>query len=514
MPSDVDVVVSEWRVGCRQIAAEHIEFWRIDYAGGNTDLPACCPTLSTRSPKLRSACCQLHPPMAPAYTWQDEPMPGDTVAFADLVTADLVLDCVYEGGKLGHAGDDAIGKLLPVGNQGGFRFKGSVTQGTVRLVVLYTSGAEVDWPDHIEPTTGDFTYYGDNRKPGKDLHQTPRGGNELLRRIFAASRAGDVDRRSVPPVFLFERVSGRDVRFRGLLAPGSDRLTSDEELVAIWRTTRDLRFQNYRSHFTVLKTPRVSRVWINQILAGDPLGPACPPEWRRWVRSRIYQALVAPRNTIVRSKEEQLPKPEDMELVRTVHKHFASDAVNFENFAADMWMQSDPHVTSIEVTRPSRDGGRDAIGEYRIGPKDDPVRLQFALEAKCYNPDGGGAGVKQVMRLISRIRHRQFGVFVTTAFIHKQAYEEVREDEHPVVFLSGRDIVSLLRRMGMTDPQSVASYLIEKYPVGTHGATTTVDVAVTDPSLVIEFAGGQEVEDIASATGGETPFSAGTQSSM
>jgi hypothetical protein len=425
------------------------------------------------------------------------------VPFGELATADLVLDRLYEGGKLGHAGDDAIGKLLPVGNQGGFRFKGSVVQGTVRLVVLYTSGAEVDWPDRIEPTTGDFTYYGDNRKPGKDLHDTSRGGNELLRRIFSASRAGDAERQSVPPIFLFERVSGRDVRFRGLLAPGSDRLNSDEELVAIWRTTRDLRFQNYRSHFTVLKTPCVTRAWIDQILAGDPLGPACPPEWRRWVKSRIYQALVAPRNTIVRSKEEQLPKPEDMDLVRTVHSHFATDPVGFEGFAAEMWVQSDPHVTSIEVTRPSRDGGRDAIGEYRLGPVEDPVRLEFALEAKCYDPDGGGVGVKQVMRLISRIRHRQFGVFVTTAFIHKQAYEEVRQDEHPVVFLAGRDVANLLKRMGMSDAQAVGSYLTEKYPVSTAAADVHLDVVVTDPSLVIEVATGVQFGDDANAADSE-----------
>lgn len=275
----------------------------------------------------------------------------------------------------------------------------------------------------------------------------------------------------------------RDVRFRGLLAPGSDRLTSDEELVAIWRTTRDLRFQNYRSHFTVLKTPRVTRAWIDQILAGDPLGSACPPEWRRWVKSRIYQALVAPRNTVVRTKEEQLPKPSEIDLIRAVHKHFIADPIGFESFAADMWMQSDPHVTAIEVTRASRDGGRDAIGEYRLGPEADPVRLQFALEAKCYDPDGGGVGVKLVMRLISRIRNRQFGVFVTTAFIHKQAYEEVREDEHPIVFLSGRDIVNMFRRMGMTDSATVAAYLAEKYPVAAAGRTTTADLAFEDPVI-------------------------------
>lgn len=392
-------------------------------------------------------------------------MAEESVPYADLARADLVLDRRYTGGTRGNAGDDALGKLLPVGNQGGFRFAGSVAKRSVRLVVLYTSGAEIDWPDHIDPTTGDFTYYGDNRKPGRDLHDTPRGGNALLRQMFEASRAGVSERYRVPPVFLFERVAGRDVRFRGLLAPGSPRLTSEEELVAVWRTTQHLRFQNYRSHFTVLRTPRVTRAWIDEILQGNPLGPSCPPEWWAWVKGRIYRALEAPRNVSVRSKDEQLPDPQDRWMLRAVHRHFAVDPVQFENFAAEMWVQSDPQVASIEVTRASRDGGRDALGEYRLGPAADPVRLSFALEAKCYDPDGGGVGVRLVSRLISRIKHRQFGVFVTTAFIAQQAYQEVREDEHPVVFLCGRDIAALLKRMGLGEPQALADYLQLTFPV-------------------------------------------------
>ena len=47
-------------------------------------------------------------------------------------------------------------------------------------------------------------------------------------------------------------------------------MTSEEELVAIWRTTRDHRFQNYRAHFTILNEAVVSRAWIDQILAALP----------------------------------------------------------------------------------------------------------------------------------------------------------------------------------------------------------------------------------------------------
>ena len=410
----------------------------------------------------------------------------DPVAFADLVSADLVLDRTYLSGSSRNFGDDPIFRLLPVGNQGGFRVAGSIVKGTVKLVVLFTSGVEIDWPDEIDPSTGDFTYYGDNRHPGRELHNTPRGGNRLLREIFAASRESAARRLTVPPILLFQSAGNRrDVMFRGLLAPGSPRLSSDEELVAIWRTTQDSRFQNYRSHFTVLKTPVVTREWITQILAGNTLGSACPGEWRTWVQGRIYQALEAPRNLVVRSKAQQLPKPEDAWMMRMVHQHFSPNQVAFENFAAEVWLRSDPHVASVEVTRPSRDGGRDAIGEYRLGPGVDPVRLQFALEAKCYDPDGGGLGVKMVSRLISRIKHREFGVFVTTAYIGDQPYREVREDGHPIVFLVGRDLVEILKKMGMVTPSALKTYLDAQYPIASP-ETLTYDVAYPSEPFGVE----------------------------
>jgi hypothetical protein len=89
-----------------------------------------------------------------------------------------------------------------------------------------------------------------------------------------------------------------------------------------------------------------------------------------------------------------------------------------------------------------------------------------------------------VSRLISRIKHREFGVFVTTAFIAQQAYQEVREDEHPVVFLSGRDIATVLKRMGMTDPQALGTYLVLKFP-GSKSIDPRADLAVPDADIVI-----------------------------
>ena len=55
----------------------------------------------------------------------------------------------------------------------------------MKLAVLYTTGEEPDWPDALDPYTGAFTYYGDNRRPGRALEDTPNRGNLLLSRVFA-----------------------------------------------------------------------------------------------------------------------------------------------------------------------------------------------------------------------------------------------------------------------------------------------------------------------------------------
>ena len=117
----------------------------------------------------------------------------------------------------------------------------------------------------------------------------------------------------------------------------------------------------------------------------------------------------------------------------------------------------------IDVTRPWRDGGRDAVGDYLLGPRSDPVAVEFALEAKCYAA-GNGVGVRETSRLISRLRHRQFGVLVTTSHLDAQAYREIREDGHPVVIVAGRDLTDILKASGVDSPAAIRRHLHDNYP--------------------------------------------------
>ena len=44
----------------------------------------------------------------------------------------------------------------------------------------------------------------------------------------------------------------------------------------MWRSQHGLRFQNYRARFTILDMATVTRAWITNILAGNPLSAHCP----------------------------------------------------------------------------------------------------------------------------------------------------------------------------------------------------------------------------------------------
>ena len=394
--------------------------------------------------------------------------------YESLPEANLVVDAVYEGSPGGHLSGEALSRFLPgVGNQGGFRPSGLGKD--KRFVALYTSGEDQDWPDHLDPTTGRFLYFGDNKRPGHELHSTQRNGNRMLRQIFDLLHCIPAQRHRIPPLFVFERfrtpVSARSFQFKGLAVPGFPGVPATEDLVAIWKTSEGQRFQNYRALFTVLDVAQIQRAWVEDLVSDKSPSPHAPKAWLDWVQTGTYKVLAAERTTVVRPQESQLPDtPQRVSILSTVWDHFKTDPYAFEAFSARIFQLLDPRVTIDEVTRRVRDGGRDAVGRYSMGLDSDPVYAEFSLEAKCYRPPINGmrpnrVGVKDVSRLISRIRHRQFGVFVTTSVVGSQVYEEVRRDGHPIIFICGGDIVRILTTTGWNTPVKVQEMLHHDFPV-------------------------------------------------
>jgi len=388
-----------------------------------------------------------------------------TIHFENLEGATLYVDALYKGGVAGNAGDDPISKLIGTGNQGGFRYVGPVDEG-IKLCVLYSSLTELDWPDRLDPDTGRFIYYGDNRRPGHELHDTRRKGNEILRQAFNNYHSGN--RHLVPPFFIFTKgPEGRDVFFRGLAVPGAMGLTGQEDLVAVWKSITGQRFQNYRSIFTILDESVISPLWITDIRNGNRITSNTPTTWLEWVEGGVYNALVAPRVRAYRTKDEQLPSESiAKQLISQIISYFKDHPRGeyaFEECAAEIALLMDANITDYDLTRPWRDGGRDVLGKYRIGHNENSIVVEFALEAKCKYPESG-SGIRETSRLISRLRHRQFGIFLTTSYVSEQAYKEILEDKHPVIIISGIDIATIMLDAGYTTPSALLSWLRERFP--------------------------------------------------
>ena len=404
------------------------------------------------------------------------------IPFEELARADLIVDAIYESSHDGQLSGEPISKLLPgMGNMGGFRSAGRGDD--KKLVVLFSTGEDKDWPDSLDVNTGQFVYFGDNKTPGHELHDTQKGGNKLLRLLFERLHDPDNARDKIPPILIFKKYptenGARSVQFKGLAVPGSPNASFIDDLVAIWKTTNGQRFQNYRSVFTVLDVAKLNRAWLSDILSGNNSHDHPPLVWREWNESGQYQALTSNPTTIIRSDSEQLPDtPLKRQILAAIWQHFNSDnetekkrrALIFEQFSARLFQMHDQRVIVDEITRGAVDGGRDAFGRYLLGLDDDPVYAEFSLEAKCYRPgiDGMTAntiGVKETARLISRIRHREFGILVTTSVVARQAYEEVRSDRHPIIFICGKDIVEILMKTGYNTVSLVQQFLSNEFSV-------------------------------------------------
>ena len=386
--------------------------------------------------------------------------------FDQLTTAPLVVDAIYEGGKVGNLKSEVISKVLSVKNDkgeilkvhttGGFRYRGKLPNPLV--VALTSNSSEPAWPDSINPFTGQLTYFGDNRSPG-ELHETHLGGNQILADSFARFGDGKKARQSLPVFFYFTKWSGFSQQFRGLVVPSGVGVTSDDQLSAIWRTKNGARFQNYRAIFTVLNIPEISRQWISDLMLGKDKLANAPENYKRWVATGKYEPLVSENVVQIRTKQEQLPQDAaGLKLVEHIHLRFENKPYDFEPVALALWRLLSKLPMDAEVTRKAVDGGRDAFGVVRVGPTSDPLKLDFALEAKCYGINNS-VGVKETSRLISRLRRHHFGVLVTTSFIGKQAYEEIREDRHPVVLMTGADISKVLQANGYDNVNKLDHWL-------------------------------------------------------
>ena len=176
-----------------------------------------------------------------------------------------------------------------------------------------------------------------------------------------------------------------------------------------------------------------------------------PKAWKKFIKEgrNGIVPLKAPNIHRIPSKMNQLQSDnEGLSCLQLIRSHYQDFPAGFEACATSIVSKMDSNFVDFSLTRPWRDGGRDAVGYYSITTgitTNQPLKIDCALEAKCYNPNNA-VGVKQMSRLISRIRYRQFGIMVTTSYVDAQAYKEVVEDGHPILIVTATDIAAILRR--------------------------------------------------------------------
>lgn len=370
----------------------------------------------------------------------------------------LYVDAIYKADPTKkNISAEVLSKLLGVKNQGGFRYLGKTE--TPNLVVLFTSGEDIYWRDELDSTLGLLLYYGDNKVPGTDLHKTNLHGNEILKYIFELATFDDIEKRKkIPPVFVFKKAGGRDVKFLGLAVPGIKGKPSKDWLTAVWGSNKKGdRFQNYKSFFTILDTSSgndietgfgINLAWLNDIEVGKAYESVyAPKEWKKYISKGNYSPLFARAEKNTKNKQEQLPETtEKIKMLDLIHDFFIEKdhGYGFEAFAADLVQYMDSAVVDVIVTRPYKDGGIDAEGKYKIfSNTENAIYVDFYLQAKCYSIDNS-IGVKDTSRLISRIKNRQFGIMFTTSYVNNQAYKELLNDGHPVVLITGKSIIDYI----------------------------------------------------------------------
>lgn len=394
----------------------------------------------------------------------------------------LYVDAVYKANPdIKNLGAEVLSKLMGVGVQGGFRYVGSSK--CPKYIVLFTTGENIYWRDELDVYSGVFVYYGDQRKEGP-ITDTKLRGNFVLEKTFHRAFSTSLEKRSeIPPIFVFQKAEGRDVKFLGLAVPGVSGKPQKEWLTAVWGVDENgTRFLNYKSFFTILNTVTrtkdnscddgINLAWLTDIESGNALQSKYVPEvWKRYIEKGHFEPLVAdPVVDTKISEAEQLPPKDSVKfhMLESIHRYFIDidGGYAFEKFANYIVKQWDHNVDVVDTTASHKDGGFDGIGTYIIFKNtNQSCSFKFFVQAKCYDPNKVTVGVDDTKRLISRIKNRQFGILVTTSKIAPQAYKEIIADGHPVVFITGKNIVDLIEyNLDIRTVEELENWLKNNFP--------------------------------------------------
>ena len=127
------------------------------------------------------------------------------------------------------------------------------------------------------------------------------------------------------------------------------------------------RFLNYESYFTILDTGTepITQDWLKSLIDDHENNLRYAPlVWKNFIakgRNGI-QALKAPRIHQVPSKNAQMDCDREGKMcIEIIYNHYKENPFGFEACATELIKNMDTNFVKFELTRPWRDGGRDAL---------------------------------------------------------------------------------------------------------------------------------------------------------
>jgi len=311
-------------------------------------------------------------------------------------------------------------------------------------IVLLTDGLSGHsirnpWEDSLDLNAGRIIYWGD-AKWHESLALDEFVGNKALRAGFDAALVGE--RRLIPPILHFSKERTGYVRFNGLCVI--------ERLELSWFEDNGRPVRNYRVHLGILDEEYVDVEWLHRRAQAVDVGQLehdGPQAWQHYQAGTLDRLQVwAPQ---IRSRDDQMPSPNSADD-RILAQLQLLDPYIFERAVVSMFRDVDV-VHRIDQTRLSRDGGFDFHGVMTL-PAPLHYEISFRGEVKRHK---ASIGPKDVSRLVARLGRGEYGLFVTTSYYTTQAQEEVLQDAYPTRLFAGRDVVNIMRTLGIATSDQI-----------------------------------------------------------
>ena len=327
------------------------------------------------------------------------------------------------GGIRGLSKGDLSGKISGIDKSAVFCF-----------TTKQSTGSHNPWDDATDYFKGEVKYWGDAKyNKSKDIDEWL--GNRILKNISDKTIEGNFD--EVPPILYFNSNKSGWISFRGLCVIYGYQERSFMD--------KDHRIKNYQWSFAMLDVQSVDPEWIkHRALNNNDNHKSCPLAWKNYVKNGKIKRLQAWRNNI-KSKDSQLPVKRSKEdrFLQSLKEMPYDD---FETIICSM-LQSSNLVHNIDQTRKTSDGGFDMIGKFFL-PDPFHYEINFKGEVKRW-AGNSSVGVKDISRLVARLRRGEYGLFFTTSYYGRQAQEEVIKDAYPVKLFSGVDMYNLFEAANM-----------------------------------------------------------------